>query len=151
MLALGEQLHNSVIFYRDPEVILDEEQAKRPCKTFMSTGECQFMDNCRFSHLTEQKRKNLEQQIAEKRKVNNSKTSSSANDEEGRKLLDSWLEGYHNKHKTDEDRDATVKQEPVVLPQYTIPPHVLAVPNPPPSLLPPPPDAFENLQFLDWG
>ncbi|KAK3099215.1 hypothetical protein FSP39_001093 [Pinctada imbricata] len=135
--------------FREPEVILQEEQTKRPCKIYLTKGTCQFQDNCRFSHLTEERRNELERQIEEK--SNKKRKLDEGNDgEEAKKLLDSWLEEYHKNHQGDKVKEK-VEPEPIVLPHYILPPHLAAVPNVPFSLLPPPPDAFQNLQYLDWG
>ncbi|XP_069475384.1 zinc finger matrin-type protein 5 isoform X2 [Ambystoma mexicanum] len=40
-------------FFRDAAAILADEQNKKPCRKFLQTGECDFGNNCRFSHMTE--------------------------------------------------------------------------------------------------
>lgn len=37
----------------DPRVILHEECAKTPCRRFMQIGECQFSENCKYTHYTQ--------------------------------------------------------------------------------------------------
>lgn len=36
----------------DPETILNEEYVKKPCKRYMTVGDCAFGFSCRFSHYT---------------------------------------------------------------------------------------------------
>lgn len=41
-----------VSFVSEPEEILAEDVGKEKCRRYMTTGECQFGDNCRYSHIT---------------------------------------------------------------------------------------------------
>ncbi|KAM4634671.1 zinc finger matrin-type protein 5 isoform 2-T2 [Polymixia lowei] len=49
--------------FRDSAAILYDEQAKKPCRKFLQTGNCGFGPNCRFSHMSEEDLANLKRQI----------------------------------------------------------------------------------------
>ena len=36
--------------FKDPVTLLREESQKTPCKRFFTTGQCQFGNDCRYSH-----------------------------------------------------------------------------------------------------
>ncbi|KAF5909740.1 zinc finger matrin-type protein 5, partial [Clarias magur] len=52
--------------FRDAAAILQDERAKQTCRKFLQTGQCVFGFSCRYSHMSEQEMKNLEQHIHER-------------------------------------------------------------------------------------
>ncbi|XP_041985805.1 zinc finger matrin-type protein 5 [Aricia agestis] len=54
--------------FKDPETILKEESAKKPCSRHMR-GECQFGSICRFSHYTKEQLYELQQLVSAKKKL----------------------------------------------------------------------------------
>ena len=132
---------------RNPEIVLQDELSKRPCKNFLSTGVCNFMENCKFSHLTTDRKAELEKLVKEKQKARERK-SADQQDKDPEKKLSEWLS---KRSKTDDQDLSTRSDEAPLLPVYEIPPHVTQIQNPPPSILPPPADVLRGLSFVDWG
>lgn len=135
--------------FRNPEIVLQDELSKRPCKNFLSTGTCNFMDNCKFSHLTNERKADLERIVKEKQKVREDKTRE-FHDKDPEKTLSEWLSKRSKTDDQDVNEVSSMTQAPL-LPMYEIPPHVGQLQNPPPSVLPPPPDVLRELTFVDWG
>nr|XP_022327435.1 zinc finger matrin-type protein 5-like isoform X1 [Crassostrea virginica] len=133
--------------FRNPEIELQDELSKRPCKNFLSTGVCNFMENCKFSHLTTDRKADLEKLVKEKQKARERK-SADQQDKDPEKKLSEWLS---KRSKTDDQDLSTRSDEAPLLPVYEIPPHVTHIQNPPPSILPPPADVLRGLSFVDWG
>ncbi|XP_062613614.1 zinc finger matrin-type protein 5-like [Saccostrea cucullata] len=132
--------------FRNPEIVLQDELSKRPCKNFLSSGTCNFMDNCKFSHLTDKRRTELEKLVEEKQRAKEQKKRNLEDDEAPDKKLSEWLsKRLKGEVKVNEEEKAPL------LPVYEIPPHVAQIPNPPPSILPPPQDVLRGLNFVDWG
>ncbi|XP_053086303.1 zinc finger matrin-type protein 5 isoform X4 [Pangasianodon hypophthalmus] len=52
--------------FRDAAAILQDERAKQACRKFLQTGQCVFGPSCRYSHMSEQDMKDLEQHIHER-------------------------------------------------------------------------------------
>lgn len=107
------------------------------------------MDNCKFSHLTDERKADLERIVKEKQKVREDKTRA-LEDKDPEKTLSEWLS---KRSKTDDQdvNEVGIVSEAPLLPVYEIPPHVAQLQNPPPSVLPPPPDVLRGLSFVDWG
>ncbi|XP_060768647.1 zinc finger matrin-type protein 5 isoform X2 [Neoarius graeffei] len=74
--------------FRDAVAVLQDERAKQGCRKFLQTGQCVFGPSCRYSHMSEQDMKNLEQNIHEERQqaVDFSQEESSTNPS-----LEEWL------------------------------------------------------------
>ena len=132
---------------RNPEIVLQDELSKRPCKNFLSTGVCNFMENCKFSHLTTDRKAELEKLVKEKQKARERKTADQQ-DKDPEKKLSEWLS---KRSKTDDQDMNSRSDEAPLLPVYEIPSHVTQIQNPPPSILPPPADVLRGLSFVDWG
>lgn len=107
------------------------------------------MDNCKFSHLADERRADLERIVKEKQKVREDKTRA-LEDRDPEKTLSEWLS---KRSKTDDQNvnEVNIVSEAPLLPGYEIPPHVAQLQNPPPSVLPPPTDVLRGLSFVDWG
>ncbi|XP_052087942.1 zinc finger matrin-type protein 5-like, partial [Mytilus californianus] len=109
--------------FRDPEILLFEEINKKPCKHFLQSGTCTFFDSCRFSHLREDEKEQLRTQATEM-KTKKYKRQDIKKDE------------------NDEDLKTFFTEEHCLL---------QTVANLPPSLVPPPPDSFLDLELKEWG
>ncbi|XP_059511059.1 zinc finger matrin-type protein 5 isoform X2 [Stegostoma tigrinum] len=55
--------------FRDSATILAEELAKKPCRKFLQSGQCDFGVNCKFSHMTDDDVQKLRQSVEEENKV----------------------------------------------------------------------------------
>ncbi|KAG7260405.1 hypothetical protein CRUP_038663 [Coryphaenoides rupestris] len=51
--------------FKDTSAILQDEQAKKPCRRFLVTGSCGFGSNCRFSHMSEEEMERMQMQVEE--------------------------------------------------------------------------------------
>ncbi|XP_032899050.1 zinc finger matrin-type protein 5 isoform X4 [Amblyraja radiata] len=51
--------------FRDNATILVEELAKKPCRKFLQSGQCDFGANCKFSHMTDEDIQKLRQKVEE--------------------------------------------------------------------------------------
>lgn len=135
--------------FRELEVILAEETAKRPCKHFLSSGICSFMASCKYSHMTEEQIQNLQRQVDTKRKTASLKKLDA---QAKPPSLEKWLAKVkkNSKKNVEEEVGETTPTE-LNLPMYTLPTHLETVGNLPPSLLPPPPDVYRFLPLEEWG
>ncbi|OWF37296.1 zinc finger matrin-type protein 5-like [Mizuhopecten yessoensis] len=131
--------------YREPGVILAEELSKRPCKHFLSSGHCSFMGSCKYSHMTDEQKQEMQRQIDAKKNVASSKTAESIEPPS----LEKWLEKVQKCSKDKTKVDKIHKEQE--LPVYSLPPHLEGITNLPPSLLPPPPGIFTSLPLEEWG
>ncbi|PAA49076.1 hypothetical protein BOX15_Mlig012943g1, partial [Macrostomum lignano] len=50
--------------FRQPDEILLTDSGKKPCRNYFNTGQCQFGQLCKFSHLTDVERYKLVDQAA---------------------------------------------------------------------------------------
>jgi len=48
--------------FEDAEELLAEDESKQVCRRYMNTGQCQFGDACRYSHMTPEVRLQLRAQ-----------------------------------------------------------------------------------------
>ncbi|KAK7087571.1 zinc finger matrin-type protein 5-like [Littorina saxatilis] len=135
--------------FRDPASILSAEMAKKPCRKFLQTGNCEFGNGCRFSHLTEGRRRELEQQCQQNKEKNQNSGASGPAVVMGE--LDDWLTKHSQREVKGEDSGEPAAKRRKTFPDYSLPPHLVGIPNLPPSLLPPTRDDFVNLPLLEWG
>ncbi|XP_038059630.1 zinc finger matrin-type protein 5-like [Patiria miniata] len=148
--------------FKDPEEILAEESAKRPCQRFNQSGECMFGHNCRFSHLTPQRRDELIAEI-EARKQKHFQKSRQRDDQDRQRLsenptVEDWLEKRQKKRKTGgETRQGTeggaakdISAEDS-LRTFSLPPALQGIPNLPPSLIPPSMECLMRAKDVEWG
>lgn len=134
--------------FRDPEILLFEEINKKPCKHFLQSGTCTFFDNCRFSHLREDVKEQLRTQATEM-KTKKYKRQDTKMDKNGEDLK-TFLQKIERGQKFDQKEGKNIHSG-VVIPKYSIPTFLQAVTNLPPSLIPPPPDSFLDLELKEWG
>ncbi|XP_076453179.1 zinc finger matrin-type protein 5-like isoform X2 [Babylonia areolata] len=140
----------------DPASILAAETAKKPCRRFQQTGFCDYGDGCRFSHMTDEKRRELEEQCRQSQQQKRHQTSSSAavSDQPSSVVLGDVDEWLAKRAKRQESADAGGRKggRRTLLPRYCLPAHLAAAsPDLPPSLLPPTKDDFVGLPLLEWG
>lgn len=58
--------------FKDLETILLEEKSKEECRRFRNSGECQFGENCNFTHYSPEDLANLQKLIEEKKREKDS-------------------------------------------------------------------------------
>ncbi|XP_022108830.1 zinc finger matrin-type protein 5-like [Acanthaster planci] len=150
--------------YKEPEDILAEESAKRPCQRFHQSGECMFGHNCRFSHLTPQRRQELLAEIEKRKQQDFEKTRQKEQAERGRlqdnPTVEDWLEKRSRKRprKTDAEtrqeteggmpKDASAEDSVMA---FSLPPALQGIPNLPPSLIPPSVECVMRGKDVEWG
>ncbi|KAJ8286494.1 hypothetical protein GJAV_G00039840 [Gymnothorax javanicus] len=134
--------------FRDAAAILAEEQSKKPCRKFLQTGQCGFGSSCRFSHMTEQDMANLEQQIEDDRRRAEEEPEQGGVSPE-RSAAD-WL-SRREKRMAQRSSGRPEAEEEVSPLTPDVPPHLLSIPNLPPSLLPPPPSGWKDAPHTEWG
>lgn len=127
--------------FKDAAAILADDSLKIPCKRFHN-GMCDYGDDCRFSHMTPERRQQLEQQVERDRQAKEAKEKIL----EEEPSLDEWLAKRAKRLKTDK-----TKEQPVEAVQYQLPPFLMNIPNLPPSLLPPTLEDFRNAPPCEWG
>ncbi|XP_033118809.1 zinc finger matrin-type protein 5-like [Anneissia japonica] len=153
--------------FKDPETILAEESAKKPCRKFQQAGHCDFHPNCRFAHLNEERLKELNRQIqekreyeeAEKRRMQNEKRKMDANEPN----IDQWLakrkkrKGEQTAHnsavKPSLKEDSVIEEESneKLTAAWSLPPSLQGVPNLPPSMIPPTLEDVLDSGEVQWG
>ncbi|KAL4224254.1 Zinc finger matrin-type protein 5 [Mactra antiquata] len=128
--------------FRDAATILNEESMKIPCKRFLQDpASCDYGDSCKFSHLTPERRHQLEQQVL-KDKLDKDKSKQTEMTEPS---LEEWLEKRRQKRlKIEPNNDSPIMN-------YELPPFLVNVPNLPPSLLPPTIEELKNKPTCEWG
>ncbi|XP_041350257.1 zinc finger matrin-type protein 5-like isoform X2 [Gigantopelta aegis] len=129
-----------------PEVILADVE-KGICRAFQNTGECNYGDRCHYTHMTNEHRAQLQQQIQKKREAENAKKKSKS---ELNPSLEAWLSKRVKKMKSEDPRHCS-QSDGDDSPQYSLPPSLLGMTNIPPSLLPPPANTFSSLDIQEWG
>ncbi|KAM4634670.1 zinc finger matrin-type protein 5 isoform 1-T1 [Polymixia lowei] len=135
--------------FRDSAAILYDEQAKKPCRKFLQTGNCGFGPNCRFSHMSEEDLANLKRQIEDERQHCENpgdRTLPERSIEEwltrrGKKRLALSSERVLDDNKDDEGNHT----------ESGVPQQLLSIPDLPPSLLPPPPGGWKVKINTEWG
>ncbi|XP_005095682.1 zinc finger matrin-type protein 5 [Aplysia californica] len=131
---------------RDEQEILLEDQGKRPCKMFLSTGDCRFGDRCQYSHLTNEDRARLAENVRQKEQQKASPANKTAS-QDLKTSLATWCKRRTDQVKT----DSSVEKPSVFVPEYQLSDSLLGFASLPPSVLPPDRDAILNCDFPDWG
>ncbi|CAH1801479.1 unnamed protein product [Owenia fusiformis] len=128
--------------FKDPSVILTEQLSKKPCRKIQVGEECEFGDHCRFSHLTPDRKQQLENLIVaqNKKRLEDNAPLPDAN-------IDEWLEKRNNRLKKGDDSDKTTADEE----KTTLPEALANIPNLPPSLIPPSKQILRRTKGSDWG
>ncbi|KAJ8393914.1 hypothetical protein AAFF_G00054470 [Aldrovandia affinis] len=134
--------------FRDAAAILAEEQTKKPCRKFNLTGQCGFGTSCRFSHMTERDMANLEQQIEDEKCQREEPEKRGMSPE---RSVSDWL-SRREKRQAALNSGRVLEEEEEAAPEHSdIPPHLLSIPDLPPSLLPPPPKGWDQAPCTEWG
>ncbi|MGH0143170.1 UNVERIFIED_CONTAM: hypothetical protein FKN15_077902 [Acipenser sinensis] len=106
--------------FRDAALILADEQAKKPCRKFLQTGQCVFGMNCRFSHLTEEDMERLKEQIEEERRAREDPSESRKSTE---RSIEDWLARREKRSEATDSSSSKGSQAPLVgLSQQTLEP-----------------------------
>ncbi|KAI0216900.1 hypothetical protein LSAT2_031162 [Lamellibrachia satsuma] len=129
---------------RDAATILAIESNKNTCHMFQQTGHCKFGITCKYSHLTRQQRNELERQAQAEEEARRKRLLKKQHEPS----LDEWLA---KRAKTRPSDDKSVADETSQCPLYCLPSWLEGIANLPPSVLPPPPEAFKDLQLEGWG
>ncbi|XP_026154223.1 zinc finger matrin-type protein 5 [Mastacembelus armatus] len=133
--------------FRDSAAILHEEQSKKPCRKFLQKGICDFGPKCRFSHMSEEELFNLERQVEDERQHKEDFEYGNMPD----RSIEEWLSRREKKltalkgdlkNKEDCEEDQA---------ENDIPQQLFAIPDLPPSLLPPPPGGWKVKVHTEWG
>ncbi|XP_003965546.2 zinc finger matrin-type protein 5 [Takifugu rubripes] len=136
--------------FKDSSAVLDEEQAKKPCRKFMQKGICDYGPNCRFSHMTEQDIFYLRRQVEEEKRRKEGFEDKLFHE----RSVEDWLSRREKKRKsapstkgdltTEEDSEEDQSDRDVLL-------QLLSVHDLPPSLLPPPSGGWKVQENAEWG
>lgn len=129
--------------FKDAASMLADDALKIPCKRFHN-GICDYGDECKFSHMTPERRYQLEQQVERDKAKKEAKER--GNFQEKEPSLDEWLAKRAKRLKTDKS-DADQVEEV----QHQLPPFLMIIPNLPPSLLPPTAEDYKNTPPCEWG
>merc|ERR1711894_799783 len=133
--------------FREPSVILREEMGKKPCRKF-AQGDCHFGENCLFSHLTEERRHELEAQIVARHEAKKKRSNAKEPN------LDDWL-AKRVKKDGDTSKDSQIKPEPKDtepdVPVFHLPVTLSGYTNLPPSVIPPTPHDMMLPSEAEWG
>ncbi|XP_059177876.1 zinc finger matrin-type protein 5-like [Physella acuta] len=128
--------------FRDEEEILQDDKTKKPCRAFLSTGDCKFGDRCQFSHLSHEDRNRLAE-IVRMKQLGAGETNTEDN---VKNLLIEWVDKMSKKLKLDNVDNSTV-----AVPEYTLASCLMAFPSLPPSLLPPSKEEILKCDYVSWG
>ncbi|XP_029025264.1 zinc finger matrin-type protein 5 [Betta splendens] len=135
--------------FRDTAAILHDEQTKKPCRKFLQKGICDFGPNCRYSHMSEEDLCNLQRQVEDERHHR----EDSEDSKKPQRNIDEWLSRREKKlaaliSKGDPKIREDSEDEQT---ESEIPQQLLAFPDLPPSLLPPPPGGWKVRVTTEWG
>ncbi|KAF7688755.1 zinc finger matrin-type protein 5 isoform X1 [Silurus meridionalis] len=131
--------------FRDAAAILQDERAKQPCRKFLQTGQCVFGPSCRYSHMSEQDMKNLEQHIHKERQQ-----GEDVDREESTTSLEEWL-SRREKRAAQSSGTVLKVEEKTVNKGVEVPAFLLSIPDLPLSLLPLHPGGWRDEVYTDWG
>lgn len=142
---------------RDEEEILKDESNKRPCRAFLSSGQCKFGDRCQYSHLTNEDKARLAEIVCKKKKIAEARLqeiSKEDNDSSTNQSLNMWIKKRAEKRAIDksiDDGPVSKKLLTASIPEYQLATCLLAMPNLPPSLLPPTKEELLFAEYTEWG
>uniref|UniRef100_H3CUJ1 Zinc finger matrin-type protein 5 n=1 Tax=Tetraodon nigroviridis TaxID=99883 RepID=H3CUJ1_TETNG len=122
--------------FKDSSAVLDEELSKKPCRKFLQKGICDYGPNCRFSHMSEQDIFYLKRQVEEEKRLKEGFEDRNFHE----RSVEDWLS----------KREKKKKSAPCTK-GYLLCSAWLAVPDLPPSLLPPPPGGWPRQENTEWG
>lgn len=124
--------------FRDAATILKDEMAKKPCRKFQQTGNCEYGSGCKYSHLTPSDIQKLQEQV-ELEKESQIKLPKIV------EVSDEDLNAFLDKVKKESAPPPSVSSVPV------LPPVLRNIPHLPPSVIPPNPDDYHKHEVAEWG
>ncbi|KAL1139551.1 hypothetical protein AAG570_006534 [Ranatra chinensis] len=119
---------------RDLRTLISEERSKEECRKFLMTGNCNFGEQCYFSHYSKLELQQLEYQADEEERLKNEKRISMT--------VEEWLEKRRKKM-------AKISEKELIGPDYPFP--LEAINSLPPSLRPITVEQIINTTFSEWG
>ncbi|XP_054714202.1 zinc finger matrin-type protein 5-like isoform X2 [Uloborus diversus] len=126
--------------FKDAATLLAENRAKKPCRKFHQTGNCDFGLSCKYSHFTPSDIKELEREVFREH------LEASGNKPRIEPDIDAWVQTKLSKYKE-------IVPAPLSFPQPVLPSVLMNIPNLPPSLIPP--NASDLMNFdknkSQWG
>ncbi|KAK1156489.1 zinc finger matrin-type protein 5-like [Acipenser oxyrinchus oxyrinchus] len=134
--------------FRDAALILADEQAKKPCRKFLQTGQCVFGMNCRFSHLTEEDMERLKEQIEEERRAREDPREAR---ESAERSIEDWLARREKRSEATDSSSILQVEGAESSFGSELPAQFMAFPDLPASLLPPPPRGWKDIPVTEWG
>ncbi|KAK1160077.1 zinc finger matrin-type protein 5-like [Acipenser oxyrinchus oxyrinchus] len=134
--------------FRDAALILADEQAKKPCRKFLQTGQCVFGMNCRFSHLTEEDMERLKEQIEEERRAREDPREAR---ESAERSIEDWLARREKRSEATDSSSILQVEGAESSFGSELPAQFMAFPDLPASLLPPPPGGWKDIPVTEWG
>ncbi|XP_053705723.1 zinc finger matrin-type protein 5 [Synchiropus splendidus] len=134
--------------FKDTSAILQDEQAKKPCRQFLFKGYCDFGPNCRFSHMTEEDLANLKRRVDDERQRGQNCDDRVLSE----RSIEDWLSRREKRQMALDSKEEARNEEDTEDAHVEIPPQLLSIPDLPPSLLPPPPPlGWRVTMDTEWG
>ncbi|KAL0273808.1 UNVERIFIED_CONTAM: hypothetical protein PYX00_006394 [Menopon gallinae] len=123
--------------FKDPEIILRENSAKKPCRRFQNDGHCQFGSSCIYSHYSSFELDMIRQEIARCKAI---RTSVNVPPPEA------FVQKY------DELKRRTCRKSGTSVWSHELPPNLLPVADSlPPSMIPFSVKIYRDLDPDSWG
>ncbi|XP_014673333.1 PREDICTED: zinc finger matrin-type protein 5-like [Priapulus caudatus] len=134
---------------RDASTILREEMGKQSCRKYQQTGECNFKESCRFSHMTPEKLYMLQERVRMDKQMADTRLNQPERDPVD--IVNEWLAKRAKGEKPCTSASVTMVTKPKEEePIHTVPVIFAGHANIPPSVLPPPPGDQIN-RGSEWG
>ncbi|KAH9490995.1 Zinc finger matrin-type protein 5 [Bulinus truncatus] len=140
--------------FRDEKEILEDDKKKKPCRAYLSTGNCKFGDKCLYSHLTNDDRLHLSEIVRQKDEVAKARLfTTESKGENVQVLLKCWVDQRNKRMKQDcpESDGSAETVHAIKVPDYKLADCLTVFTNLPPSLLPPSKEAILNSRYVSWG
>lgn len=135
--------------FRDAATALAEEQDKKVCRKFQQTGRCDFGNNCRFSHMSEEDLVRLKLQVeAEERRAK--EKGASWKDCGIGAPIELWLSKRKKKIKPVPTSSSSESDENEIS-SFHLPPGLPPLQDLPPSLHPPSSGTWNFPSSIEWG
>ncbi|GFO24441.1 Zinc finger matrin-type protein 5 [Plakobranchus ocellatus] len=138
---------------RDEEETLKDESSKRPCRSFLSAGDCKFGERCQYSHLTNEDKARLTEIVNKKKKLAEMKLQEGSREEDNSVLqsLNAWQSEKTAFQRESENGSIVRKASAIIFPDYRLASCFNTIVNPPPSLLPPTKEELRAAEYAEWG
>ncbi|KAK2816430.1 hypothetical protein Q7C36_022701 [Tachysurus vachellii] len=134
--------------FRDAVAVLQDERAKQACRKFLQTGQCVFGPSCRYSHMSEQDMKNLEQHINAEEKLH--EVDLDQEEPSIKPSLEEWLSRREKRAALSSGSVLKLEEETEVK-DTEVPTFLLSMPDLPPSLLLLHAEGWRGKVHNDWG